>query len=128
MWRELQVEPSGEPQGKPRGEPREGDRLALLDQAHALARRHGVVTPYSSMIVLIDDRQRQALKEAEAKADRFQREVESGEKALPTPPGGGFVDLTGAPEPEEWALIGLTAAGLGYVAWRRRRGGLALSG
>lgn len=113
--------------GAPSGAPG-SDRLALLDQAHALARRHGVVTPYSSMIVLIDDRQRQALKEAEAKADRFQREVESGEKALPTPPGGGFGDLTGAPEPEEWALIGLTAAGLGYVAWRRRRGGLAPAG
>lgn len=85
-----------------------------LDTAHALAQQHGVVTAYSSMIVLVDEAQRQALKDAESKADRFERSTETGEQALATPPPA--VGVTGTPEPEEWVLIALAAAGLLWMA------------
>jgi putative PEP-CTERM system integral membrane protein len=94
---------------------------AGLDAVHALAKRFGVVTAYSSMIVLVDEAQRQALRDAEAKADRFERAVETGEATLqaPAPPLGG--SITGTPEPEEWALLSLSALGLGWTARRRLR-------
>ena len=98
--------------------------VAGLDAVHALARKHGVVTAYSSMIVLVDEAQRKALREAEAKADRFDRAVETGESKLdaPTPALGG--DVTGTPEPEEWVLLALGALGLGWVARERLRRGM----
>jgi putative PEP-CTERM system integral membrane protein len=93
-----------------------------LDAIHRLARAHGVVTPYSSMIVLVDEAQRQALREAEARADRFERAVETGEAQLTAPPSPLGGDLTGTPEPEEWILLALSAAALGWVARRRPPG------
>lgn len=75
--------------------------LAHLDQVHAIAVEHGVVTPYSSMIVLVNDRQRQALDAAEQRDDRFEREVETG---------GGPPVVSSAPEPGTWLLLGLGGA------------------
>lgn len=74
--------------------------LDTLDEVHAVAKGHGIVTAWSSMIVLVDDRQRAALAEAEAGDDRFDREHETGEGEL-TPP----TEIVGVPEPEEWALL-----------------------
>lgn len=93
----------------------------VLDGAHAIAVLHRIVTPYSSMIVLVDDRQRAALREAEAAADRFEREVETGEEVLTTPSLGGFGgSLTATPEPGEWALLAIALAAM-YVLFQRRR-------
>ncbi|MCK6551643.1 hypothetical protein L6R52_37770, partial [Myxococcota bacterium] len=101
-------------------------RLGALDHLHAMAKRHGIVTPYSSMIVLVEERQREALARAEAAADRFDREVEGGEEALTTPGLGGFGGaLTATPEPEEWALFLLALAALA-VAHLRKNGWLAV--
>ncbi len=91
-----------------------------LDQAHALASRFGMVTPVSSMVVLVNERQRQDLARAEAAANRFQREVDSGEQALSAP--GGII-VSGTPEPHEWALV-LLAAGSLVWAYRRSRAAL----
>jgi putative PEP-CTERM system integral membrane protein len=90
-----------------------------LDEIHALAKRSQIVTPYSSMIVLIDDRQRQALKDAEKEGDRFNRQVE--DKQLPQPTNNlGVPNVTATPEPREWMLIGISGLGLGVIAYRRR--------
>jgi putative PEP-CTERM system integral membrane protein len=98
--------------------------VTTLDQLHALAVKHSVVTPYSSMIVLVDSRQQQLLNQLEAQGDRFQREVEDvGDTVAQTAPL-----VVGVPEPEEWLLLALAAAMLmGYVyvtrlAPRRVRG------
>lgn len=72
---------------------------ATLDSLHALAKTHAVVTPYSSMIVLVNDAQRRALEEASKDEDRFDREGRSGEEALTAP------NVSGVPEPHEWLLI-----------------------
>jgi len=92
------------------------DEIETLDRLHALAKNYEVVTPYSSMIVLVNDDQRRLLEAMEKQGDRFEREVEAvGETtpAVQTP-------LTGVPEPEEWLLIGLAVALLIWYASRRR--------
>ena len=91
-------------------------RTRPLDDVHRIARDASVVSPFSSMIVLVNDAQREALRRAEAEANRFDRDTENGEASLRAPPaalGGG---LTGTPEPEEWALLALVALGLAWVA------------
>ncbi len=83
--------------------------------AHGIAVAAGVVTPYSSLIALVDDAQRARLAALSAQDDAFAREVETGVEALPG-------DVTAVPEPEEWLLIVLSV-GLLAVVWRRRRAG-----
>ncbi len=85
---------------------------ADLDRLHEVALHARVVTPYSSMIVLVNDRQREALRKAESEDDRFKRESESGsDQAL----------VTGTPEPREWVLLFLCAAGMVFMYLRQRR-------
>lgn len=73
-----------------------------LDRLHAVAKAHSQVSPYSSLIVLVNDDQRRALEQAEKEKDRFQRQVESGKEALTAPHD---MMVSGVPEPEEWLLI-----------------------
>jgi putative PEP-CTERM system integral membrane protein len=79
---------------------------AQLDELHALAKEQEIVTPFSSMIVLVNDFQREALQRAEDAEDRFDREVESGKESIP----GAPLVVSGVPEPEEWALIAVALA------------------
>jgi putative PEP-CTERM system integral membrane protein len=86
--------------------------LEVLDALHALAEGYGVVTPYSSMIVLVNQFQQIALEQLESAADRFEREYEAvGGTVQPTQ-----LPLGGVPEPHEWLLLGLAAAFLIYYA------------
>ncbi len=89
---------------------------AILDTLHAIAIENSVVTPYSSMIVLVDARQQQELNRLEKGADRYEREIEPVGETLP--PSNPLV--TGVPEPEEWLLMGVAAAVLGWLWWKSR--------
>jgi putative PEP-CTERM system integral membrane protein len=91
------------------------DQLATLDQLHAVAVEQGIVTPYSSMLVLVNDSQQRLLDELSKEADRYGREVEDIGQTAPGSPFG----ITGVPEPEEWLLIILASLALAYVAWRK---------
>ncbi|MEP6514846.1 TIGR02921 family PEP-CTERM protein [Microcoleus vaginatus] len=95
------------------------NQLMQLDAMHAVAKNFKVVTPYSSMIVLVNDAQREQLKAAEAKSDRFEREVESGKEQLSKP--NNPLNVSGVPEPEEWLLLTVGAIGLLAVFLRQRR-------
>ncbi|MEG4341767.1 TIGR02921 family PEP-CTERM protein [Microcoleus sp. A003_D6] len=95
------------------------NQLIQLDAMHSLAKTFKVVTPYSSMIVLVNDAQREQLKAAEAKSDRFDREVESGKEELTKP--NNPLNVSGVPEPEEWLLLGVGAIGLLAIFLRQRR-------
>jgi putative PEP-CTERM system integral membrane protein len=93
------------------------DQLDTLDHLHAIAVEQGVVTPYSSMIVLVNERQEKLLDRLEARDDRFQREREEVGETTPQSP----FSVTGVPEPEEWLLLVLAAAMLiWYVRTARR--------
>jgi putative PEP-CTERM system integral membrane protein len=86
-------------------------QLKELDAVHVLAKRHNLVTPYSSMIVLVNDLQKQDLKNAEQDKDRFQRE---GEDKQP-PPSPQSANVSATPEPAEWLLLAISIVMLGLV-------------
>ncbi|MDX2098620.1 MAG: TIGR02921 family PEP-CTERM protein [Leptolyngbyaceae cyanobacterium bins.59] len=91
--------------------------LVALDAMHTIAKSYKIVTPYSSMLVLVNDQQREELKKAEARKDRFDREVEKGSENLSNPLQP--MTVSGVPEPEEWLLMIVGAIGL-VVAVRTR--------
>ncbi|MCK5727465.1 MAG: TIGR02921 family PEP-CTERM protein [Thiotrichaceae bacterium] len=94
-------------------------QLDNLDTIHHLAKSQGIVTHYSSMLVLINERQKKALKKAEEGDDRFDREIETGKQDT-TKPQDPFA-LPSVPEPEEWALMIITGIFLTIALIRRRR-------
>ena len=61
------------------------------------------------MIVLVNDQQKQDLKNAEQGKDRFKREVEDKQQLPPS-------NVSATPEPAEWLLLGMMAVmlGIGY--------------
>ncbi len=73
------------------------ETLDELDAIHAIAKTYKIVTPYSSMIVLVNDEQREALRLAEVATDRFNRKVEDGKENL-TAPNNPLNSVT-VPEP-----------------------------
>ncbi len=85
-----------------------------LDRIHQIAKQQQIVTPYSSMIVLVNDDQRRQLAEAEAESDRFDREVESGSETLENPNNPMSV-------PEPSPVMPLLLAGGLYLGWKRVR-------
>jgi putative PEP-CTERM system integral membrane protein len=93
------------------------DDPATLDQFHRLAQEQSIVTPYSSMIVLVTPIQESLLENLSELDDRYQREVEGLGETTPATQ----LPLSGVPEPEEWLLIGLSLAMAGYVLLTRKR-------
>ncbi|MEQ8962070.1 MAG: TIGR02921 family PEP-CTERM protein, partial [Coleofasciculus sp. C2-GNP5-27] len=98
-------------------QPIKGDNLAQLDAIHAIAKTYKLVTPYSSMIVLVNDQQREALKQAEAETDRFDRQVEDGQEQL-NQPNNPF--STPVPEPVNGMVVGSLAIALILVLKRQQ--------
>jgi putative PEP-CTERM system integral membrane protein len=96
------------------------DQPDTLDRLHAIAIEHSIVTPYSSMIVLVDQRQDTLLNLHERRADRFERETEEVGETTPQSP----LSVTGVPEPEEWLLLALAATLLVWYARTRISGKL----
>lgn len=97
---------------------RQNNTLGDLDKLHKLAVHYRIVTDYSSMIVLVNDRQKEALAEAEKGDDRFEREVEQGVEDVSSPTD--MFSVVAVPEPEEWILLAIISILL-LVAYRRRR-------
>ncbi|OOG39931.1 TIGR02921 family PEP-CTERM protein [Polaromonas sp. A23] len=93
-------------------------QLAAL---HAIAQNHGVVTPYSSMLVLVNTQQQEALAKAEASDDRFERAQESGTETLQKPSNPLTANIT--PEPEEWLLLLVSLAVATWMIRARRAAG-----
>jgi len=91
-------------------------QLETLDALHALAVKHAIVTPYSSMIVLVNSQQQVMLDRLTQGNDRYQREVEALGDTVP----GSPLPLAGVPEPHEWLLLGLAAVLLIYLAVNKR--------
>jgi putative PEP-CTERM system integral membrane protein len=96
------------------------EQLKELDAVHVLAKRYNLVTPYSSMIVLVNDQQKQDLKAAEKDKDRFQREGEDKPPLAPVASASftPFSNVSSTPEPAEWLLLAILAVMLGLVYQR----------
>ena len=92
-------------------------QLEALDRIHAIAKRTEIVTPYSSMLVLVNDRQRELLRQAEANSDRFDREVEDGEDTL-TQPNNLLNSTASVPEPEQ--VLGLGVCAIALILLKRK--------
>jgi putative PEP-CTERM system integral membrane protein len=92
-------------------------QLDTLDQLQALAKEYSIVTPYSSMIVLVTTRQQLLLDQLSQASDRYQREYEDIKNTVPSTP----TPLTGVPEPQEWLLMILAG---GMLVWYAARRGL----
>lgn len=91
-------------------------QLNTLDELHALAKQYSVVSPYSSMLVLVNEFQHKQLDDAEKQGDRFQRETEEvGDTQQQNP-----FDVTAVPEPHEYLLMAL-GGGLLWWYWRKRK-------
>ncbi len=87
--------------------------LADLNKLHAVAQKYEVVTPYSSMLVLVNTQQQQALAEAESQSDRFDRVQEPGTEVLQKP--NNPLKASATPEPEEWLLLFVSVVVLGWM-------------
>jgi len=92
------------------------EQIETLDGLHALAMDYQIVTPYSSMIVLVSWDQQLMLDRLSELGDRYQREVEELRETTPASP----VPLAGVPEPHEWLLLGLVVALLIYLGFTKR--------
>jgi len=92
-------------------------QVETLDQLHAIAVDQGIVTPYSSMIVLVNERQERLLNRLEAGEDRFEREYEEIGETVPE----SALTVTGVPEPEEWLLIAVAVGMLVWYMWKGRQ-------
>lgn len=88
--------------------------LDTLDDLHSLASASHIVTPYSSMIVLVNDQQHRLLDRLEQAGDRFEREYEEIGETEPN------LTVNAVPEPEEWLLLIIAAAMLGHYLFKRR--------
>lgn len=96
--------------------------LEVLDAIHQIAKRVSIVSPYSSMIVLVNDQQKEQLNKAEKEKDRFDRVVDKGIEDLSMP---NNVMVSAVPEPEIWVLLIVTLAFL--LMLHRRQKTLKLS-
>jgi len=93
--------------------------LANLDVIHTFAKTYQIVSPYSSMIVLVNEAQKEALTKAEAQDDRFDREVETGHEALEKPSNPLHNEAT-VPEPDTILLAGVGMIILAWLVFRRK--------
>jgi putative PEP-CTERM system integral membrane protein len=91
--------------------------LEQLDAIHSIAKQQSIVTPYSSMIVLVNDDQRRQLAEAEASRDRFNRNVETGQETLSKP--NNILGDTAATTPEPSSTAALICGGGLMFIWQR---------
>lgn len=91
--------------------------LETLDYLHSLATEYSIVTPFSSMIVLVEAKQQALLNVLASSGDRYQREVEVLGNTAPAAP----MPLTGVPEPHEYLLMALASAMLLYLVYSRRK-------
>lgn len=85
-----------------------------LEQIHQIAITHGIVSPYSSYIALVTDRQKQQLENESKKDGKFDADYDVGEERITDPSMSGALNLGAVPEPEEWALMISAVMLLGY--------------
>jgi putative PEP-CTERM system integral membrane protein len=99
------------------------EELSTLDDLHDLAIENSIVTPYSSMIVLVEEDQQRILDHLSEEGGRYQREFEALADTTPSTP----LPLAGVPEPHEWLLLGLGVLLLIWYTTRQKYAAQSLS-
>jgi hypothetical protein len=94
-------------------------QLPVLDALNETARKSGIVTPFSSFIVLVTDEQKEQLRQASLSDGRYVVPYEIGEEQLLEPTAGGLLGTSAVPEPHEWVLL-LTGGALILYLGRQR--------
>ncbi len=79
--------------------------LDFLDKIHQMSQQSFIVSPYSSMIVLVTEEQKRQLAEAAKQNNRYQLDLDTGEEQLGDPSGKGILEIGAVPEPHEWLLM-----------------------
>lgn len=91
---------------------------AELSALHTIALKHHIVTPYSSMIVLVNQAQHRQLDAAEKQDDKFEREADTGVKEI----NANSINLSltngSIPEPSSFILLLISAVSTLFI--RRR--------
>lgn len=95
----------------------------MLKKIHEIAKEESIVSPFSSMIALVNSWQKEQLKTAENESDAFKATENSGDEYLNQPQSlgqtAGFLDIGSTPEPHEWALMILAGLLLSYFNRRQ---------
>lgn len=89
--------------------------LQFLDHLQNQAVSDGIVTPFSSLLVVTTDQQREQLRLAATQANRFSVGYDLGEQRLVEPTSGGLLGTSAVPEPGEWALLLTALVSLTFV-------------
>lgn len=93
--------------------------LTFLDQMQSISQASSIVTPYSSMIVLVTEQQKRDLQEALRLNNRFSADINLSDDGLFNPSGSGIMEVSSVPEPHEWVLM-ITAGFLIFVFYRKK--------
>jgi len=88
------------------------EQLDELDRVHAIARNYNIVSPYSAAIVLVNEQQKELLRQLEASTDRFQRSIEDGNEQ--------WNDQRPISVPEPGAIVGLVTVAFILIVKRHR--------
>ena len=90
-----------------------------FDSLNSMAASAGIVTPLSSLIVLVTPGQKEQLRLASLGPNRFTSNFSLGEEQLIEPQAGGFLSGSAVPEPHEWLLIAISLLLLGLLGQRQ---------
>jgi hypothetical protein len=95
----------------------------FLDSLNTQAQQAGIVSPFSSFIVLVTPEQKEQLRVALGADGRYRVNYDLGEEQLIQPQSGGLLGTSAVPEPHEWLLL-FTGAGVLFFFGRRKIGEL----
>jgi len=96
-----------------------GNASGVLGQLHKLAQTYSIITPFSSMIALVNQEQKQELADLSRSDNKFKREIENGDETIVSP--ANVFNVSAVPEPGEWALILCILILTGIIAMTERR-------
>lgn len=78
------------------------DDIQTKEKIHSIAKKEGVVSNYSSYIALINNSQKEQLKDNEKAKDKFDADLKTGEDI-----GLKVKNITAVPEPQDWIYLTL---------------------
>lgn len=88
--------------------------ITFFDSINTISQQNNIVSPSSSLIALVTERQKRQLELLEAQGDRYAVEFDV-ESDLANPSGSFLFNTSAVPEPEEYALMAIAGFLLIYM-------------